>query len=235
MTKRGIFYGLGVGPGDPELITLKAWRIIAQAPVIAFPVANGNESLARKIAAPFIPEDATELPVLLPMRNERGPGREAYDTACPAIISHLDGGRDVAFLCEGDPFFYGSFMYLFQRIASSHETIVVPGVTSVAACAAVTGRPLVARNEVLTILPAPLSRKRLQAEIESSEAIAIVKVGQHFDKIRDLLTDLGVADRAIIVEKATREEERITMLADVPAGERPYFSTILIYKGDEDW
>jgi precorrin-2/cobalt-factor-2 C20-methyltransferase len=235
MTKHGIFYGLGVGPGDPELITLKAWRIISQASVIAFPSANGNDSLARKIAAPFIPDDAIELPIVLPMRSEREPGREAYDAACPAIVAHLDQGRNVAFLCEGDPFFYGSFMYLFARISETHETVVVPGVTSIAACAAAIGRPLAARNDVLKVLPAPLDPQRLRIEIESSDSIAIMKVGQHFEKIRDLLTDLGLADRAVIVEKATREDERVIRLADVPQGERPYFSTILVYKGGEDW
>lgn len=235
MTKPGIFHGLGVGPGDPELITLKAWRIISQAPVIAFPSANGNESLARGIAAPFIPEDAIELPIVLPMRSEREPGREAYDGAAAAIISHLDEGRDVAFLCEGDPLFYGSFMYLFARIAETHETIVVPGVTSITACAAAIGRPLAARNDVLKILPAPLSAERLRSEIVTAESIAIIKVGQHFAKIRDLLAELGLADKAMIVERATGEGQRITNLADVPEGERPYFSTILVYKGGEPW
>jgi precorrin-2/cobalt-factor-2 C20-methyltransferase len=235
MTVRGIFYGLGVGPGDPELITLKAWRIISQASVIAFPAANGNESLARKIAAPFIPEDAVELPIVLPMRSEREPGREAYDAACPAILAHLDQGRDVAFLCEGDPFFYGSFMYLFARITETHETIVVPGVASLTACAAAIGRPLAARNDVLKILPAPLSRERLRAEIATSESIAIMKVGQHFDKVRDVLAELGLVDKAVIIEKATCKDERITKLADVADGERSYFSTILVYKGGETW
>jgi precorrin-2/cobalt-factor-2 C20-methyltransferase len=231
----GTFYGLGVGPGDPELITLKAWRIISQVPVIAYPAANGNDSLARKIAEAFIPEDAIELPVVLPMRSEREPAREAYDTASAGVMAHLDQGRDVAFLCEGDPFFYGSFMYLFARIANSHETVVVPGVTSLTACAAAAGRPLAARNDVLKVLPAPLDRQRLRAEIESSDSIAIMKVSPHFEKIRDLLAELDLTDKAIIVEKATGEEQRVTRLADAEEGDRPYFSTILVYKGGESW
>jgi len=235
VSRRGIFYGVGVGPGDPELITIKAWRIISQTEVIAFPTANGNASLARKIAGPFIPDDTIELPVVLPMSSEREAACKAYDLACPAIASHLEQGRDVTFLCEGDPFFYGSFMYLFARLARSHETVIVPGVTSRTACAAAIGRPLAARNDVLKIVPAPLGRKRLRAEINSGESIAIIKVGRHFEKIRGVLAELGLTDKALIIEKATGDDQRISALADVAPGEQPYFSTILVYKGGEDW
>ena len=231
----GTFYGLGVGPGDPELITLKAWRLISQVPVIAYPAANGNDSLARRIAAPFIPEDVIELAIDVPMRREREPAQEAYDMAAQAIAGHLDQGRDVAFLCEGDPLFYGSFAYLLTRLAPNYLTEVVPGITSITACATAIGRPLAARNDILKVLPGTLEAQRLKDEIASADAIAIMKVGQHFEKIRAVLTELGLAGRATIIEKATLDEEKITPLADVPEGERPYFSTILIYKGGESW
>lgn len=231
----GTFYGLGVGPGDPELITLKAWRIISHVPVIAYPAANGNDSLARKIAAPFIPEDVTELAIPVPMRREREPAQEAYDEAAALIARHLDDGKDVAFLCEGDPLFYGSFAYLLDRLAEKHPTVIVPGITSITACAARIGRPLAARNDILKVLPGTLDAQRLKQEISGADAVAIMKVGQHFDKIRGVLTELGLAERATIIEKATRDDERITRLADVPEGERPYFSTILIYQGSEAW
>lgn len=231
----GTFYGLGVGPGDPELITLKAWRIISHAPVIAYPAANGNDSLARKIAAPFISEDVTELAIPVPMRHEREPAQEAYDEAAKLIARYLDDGKDVAFLCEGDPLFYGSFAYLLDRLAGKHPTVIVPGITSITACAAQIGRPLAARNDILKVLPGTLDAERLKQEITGADAVAIMKVGQHFEKIRGVLTELGLAERATIIEKATREDERITRLADVPAGERPYFSTILIYQGSEAW
>lgn len=231
----GTFYGLGVGPGDPELITLKAWRLISQVQVIAYPVANGNESLARSIAAPFMPEDVIELAIDVPMRREREPAREAYDVAAQAIANHLDQGRDVAFLCEGDPLFYGSFAYLLTRLAPNYLTEVVPGITSITACAATIGRPLAARNDILKVLPGTLDAEHLKQEIASADALAIMKVGQHFDKIRGVLTELGLAERATIIEKATLADEKITPLMDVPEGERPYFSTILIYKGSESW
>lgn len=228
-------YGLGVGPGDPELITIKAWRIIGQVPVIAYPVANGSDSLARRIAAPFIPEDAIELPLAIPMRTEREPARDAYDESVRLIAAHLDAGKDVAFLCEGDPFFYGSFMYLHERLEKTHEIIVVPGVSSLTACAAAIGRPLAARNDLLKVIPAPLAEEQLRAEIASADSVAIIKVGKHFDKVRKLLRSLGLADRAVIIERATRDDERVTPLEQLPEGERPYFSTILIYKGSETW
>jgi precorrin-2/cobalt-factor-2 C20-methyltransferase len=231
----GTFYGLGVGPGDPELITLKAWRLISQVPVIAYPAANGNESLARSIAAPFIPEDVIELAITIPMRREREPAQEAYDQAAQVIRNHLDLGRDVAFLCEGDPLFYGSFAYLLARLAKDYLTQVVPGISSITACAAAIGRPLAARDDILKILPGTLDACRLKDEIASSDAIAIMKVGQHFEKIRAVLAELGLAEQAIIIERATRDDEKITPLADVPQGERPYFSTILVYKGGESW
>src|SRR5262249_43162070 len=227
----GTFYGVGVGPGDPELLTLKAWRLISQVPVIAYPAANGNDSLARSIAAPFIPEDVTELAIAVPMRREREPAQQAYDAAAQVIADHLDQGRDVVFLCEGDPLFYGSFAYLLTRLAQNYPTEVVPGIVSITACAAAVGRPLAARNDILKVLPGTLDAQRLKDEIASSDAIAIMKVGQHFEKIRGVLNELGLTGRATVIEKATRDDERITPLADVPEGERPYFSTILIYKG----
>lgn len=231
----GTFYGLGVGPGDPELITLKAWRLISQVSVIAYPAANGNESLARSIAAPFIPEDVIELAIAVPMRREREPAQEAYDVAALAIANHLDQGRDVAFLCEGDPLFYGSFAYLLTRLAQNYLTQVVPGISSITACAAVIGRPLAARNDILKVLPGTLDASRLKDEIVCADAIAIMKVGQHFEKIRGVLQELGLTDKATIIERATLDDEKVTPLAEVPEGERPYFSTILIYKGGESW
>ncbi len=234
MTK-GTFFGLGVGPGDPELLTLRAWRLISNCDVIAYPVGDSGDSLARRICAPFIPEDATELALAIPMRTEREPGKAAYDAAALKIATHLNEGRHVAFLCAGDPFFYGSFMYLFARMAESYRTVIVPGVSSLTACAAQIARPLAARNDVLKVLPAPLPTDRLKAEIETAEAVAIIKIGRHFERVRTILRDLGLADRATIIESATRDDEKITALNDIPEGERPYFSTILVYKGGEPW
>jgi precorrin-2/cobalt-factor-2 C20-methyltransferase len=235
MSAAGKLYGLGVGPGDPELITLKAWRIISSVPVIAYLSANGGMSTARDIAAPFVPEDVTEIAIDMPMRIEREPAQAAYDTGCKAIRGHLDEGQDVAVLCEGDPFFYGSFMYIFSRLSPDYETIVVPGVTSITAAAARIGRPLATRNQVLKVIPATLDAERLRSEIASAESVAIIKVGRHFSKVRNQLTQLGLAENATVVIKATHGDERIAPLSEIKTDELPYFSTILVYKGGESW
>jgi precorrin-2/cobalt-factor-2 C20-methyltransferase len=230
-----VFFGLGIGPGDIELMTLKAARILNEADVIAYPAANGGESLARRIVGPLIPEHTTELVLPLPMSRQREPGRQAYDEGAAQIRDHLAAGRTVAFLCEGDPFFYGSFMYMFERLAQDFPTEVVPGVTSMTACAAAIGRPLAARNDVLKIIPGPLAEERIRAELQTADAAAIIKVGAHFDKLRAILRDMGLEARAQVIERATQGDQKITPLSDVPQGEHPYFSTILIYKGGESW
>ncbi len=235
MVKRGTLYGLGVGPGDPELMTVKAWRIVSTAPVVAYLAANGGDSTARNIAKPFIPEDAIEIAIDVPMRVERAPAEAAYDTGCATIAEHLRAGRDVAMLCEGDPFFYGSFMYIFARLAKDFEVIVVPGVTSITAAAAAIGRPLAARDEVLKVLPATLDADRLREELATAQSAAIIKVGRHISKVRDILANLDLAKSAVVIEKATQTEERVRKLADVTEDALPYFSTVLVYAGAESW
>ena len=231
----GTLYGVGVGPGDPELMTVKAWRLIATKPVIAYLAANGADSTARDIAQPFFADDVIHLAIDMPMRTEREPAQAAYDLGCAAIAEHLKAGRDVVMLCEGDPFFYGSFMYVFARMAKDFKTIVVPGVTSITATAAAIGRPLAARNEVLKVLPATLEPERLREELLTAESAAIIKVGRHFGKVRDILSSLDLATKSLVIERATREDERITKLLDITGDTLPYFTTILVYTGDEAW
>ncbi|MEO0945739.1 MAG: precorrin-2 C(20)-methyltransferase [Pseudomonadota bacterium] len=232
----GTLYAIGVGPGDPDLLTLKAVRLIQSGALIAYPVGDDSDaSFARTIAAVHLPKGAEEYGFRVPMRVARGPASEAYDNAARRLTTHLSAGRDVALLCEGDPFFYGSAMYLVERLAPSHPCEIVPGVTSLTACAAAIKRPLAARNERLKVLPAPLAADVLMRELREAEAAAIIKVGRHFEKIRAVLDETGLAGRAMIIERATGAEERITKLSDVPEGERPYFSTILVYRGAEPW
>jgi precorrin-2/cobalt-factor-2 C20-methyltransferase len=218
---------------DPAI--LNSWRLLSTVPVIAYLAANGKDSTARDIAAPFIPEDATELAIDVPMRTEREPAALAYDAGAARITEHLKAGRDVAMLCEGDPFFYGSFMYMFARLADRYETIVVPGVTSLTAAAARIGRPLSARDDIVKVLPATLDRERLSAELHGPSSIAIVKVGRHFELIRTLIENAGLTAKAIVIENATRADESICRIADVKKDAVPYFTTILIYNGSEPW
>jgi len=230
----GVLYGIGLGPGDPELITVKAARLIASADVIAYPALAGTASFARSIVADLLPAGAPEIVMSIPMTTERGPAQKAYDVGAAQIADQLDAGRSVACLCEGDPFFYGSFMYVFARLSPQYDVQVVPGVTSVTACAARAGRPLAARNERLTILPGPLDAKELRHRIDGAESVAIMKVGRHLPKIRKVIADLGLTAQAIYVERASLPDEVICPLDTAPEV-APYFSMILLTKGADPW
>jgi len=231
---KGTLYGVGLGPGDPELMTLKADRLIRAAKVIAFPTLAGADSFARSIAADVIPQDAREIVMDVPMTVERQPAQDAYDLGASQIKAALDAGQDVVCLCEGDPFFYGSFMYLFARLSGDYDCQIVPGVTSMTASAAVTGMPLAARNEVLTIIPGPLPEDELEARMKDADSLCIMKVGRHLPKLRDVITRLGLLDRAIYIERATLAAQTIVPLSQAPE-KAPYFSMILITKGADPW
>jgi precorrin-2/cobalt-factor-2 C20-methyltransferase len=170
----------------------------------------------------------------VPMSVERAPAQAAYDKGAAEIAEVLEAGNDVICLCEGDPFFYGSFMYLFARLSEQFEVEVVPGVTSITTCAARAGMPLAARNERLTILPGPLPEDELRARIEGAESVAIMKVGRHLAKIKGVIDGLGLTERAVYVERASLPEEVVLPLADAPE-KAPYFSMILLTKGADPW
>jgi len=223
----GRLYGIGVGPGDPELLTVKAVRLLAELPVIAYPAPDPGDSAARAIAARFIPAGRTEIAIRVPMRPGEVPAA-IYDRAADLIAAHLQAGRDVGVLCEGDPFFYGSFMYLHDRLAGRFPTTVVPGVTSLTACAAASNRALVRRDEVLTVLPATLPDAELERRLRDAESAAILKVGRHLPRLRAILGRLGLTERAGYVAHATRPDERVAGLADLADADAPYFSMILI-------
>jgi precorrin-2/cobalt-factor-2 C20-methyltransferase len=231
----GTLFLVGVGPGDPELLTLKAVRVLGAAEVVAYPVTGDGATLALEIARAHLRPGAVHLPIEMPMAVERGPGQAAYDAAAGQLAAQLMAGRRVAWLCEGDPLFYGSAMYVLARLAGRAAIEIVPGVTSLTAAAAAAARPLAARNEVLKVLPAPLGDARLRAELAAAEAVAIIKVGRHFDRIRALLEASGHAAGAIVVEHATTARQRVTPLEAFDPGKRPYFSTILCYRGGEAW
>ncbi len=231
----GTLYGIGLGPGNSELITVKAWRLLSTVEVIAYPKPPNGESFARKIAAPFIPEDVTELALTVPMAKARGPAQKAYDEGAQTIAKLLEDGKHVAFISNGDPFLYSTFMYLHERLKERFEIEIIPGVTSLTAAAAATRRPLAARNEILKVLPAPLDDDTLKREIATADSIIINKVGKHFARVRNLIESMGLADNTQIVENATTEYEVARPLSQIQDGEQPYFSTMIIYKGKEDW
>lgn len=231
----GTLYGLGLGPGDPELLTLKAHRLLIAAPVVAYPSPENGDSFARRIAAPYLTADQIEVPIVVPMRLERFPAKEVYDDAAMTIGGHLDAGRDVAALCEGDPFFYGSFMYLFERLAVRYPCEIVPGISSIMAGAAAAGRPLAARNDVLTIIPGPLPDDEIERRLSATEAAVIIKIGRHFSRIRALLERMNLSASAGYLEHVSLTEERVLPIDAVGNESAPYFSMIVVYRGAEEW
>jgi len=225
----GIVYGIGVGPGDPELLTLKALRLIRACPVLAYPALEAGDSLARSIVVPHLSGLAKqEYPIRLPMSPDPAPARLVYDAAARTLGAELAAGRDVAILCQGDPFFYGSFMYLFERLSEGHRVVVVPGVSSLTACAAALGTPLAGRDEVLTIIPAPLAEADLAERLAATDAAAIIKLGRHFAKVRRVLERLGLTPSCRYVERAMLPEQRVRPLAEIEADSVPYFAMILM-------
>ena len=224
----GTVYGLGVGPGDPELITLKALRILQVVPVIAYPAPETGDSFARQIAAPHLLGGQTEIAIRMPLGDGQFPKADIYDAAATAIADHARAGRDVAVLCEGDPFFYGSFMYLYRRLVERCAVKVVPGVSSLMACAGVAGLPLAARNETLTVVPAPLPDDALRFRLAGEEAFAIIKVGRHLGRVRRLLDERGLLGRSWYVERATLGTQRVAPLSALPDDSAPYFSMVLV-------
>lgn len=236
----GRLAGVGVGPGDPELLTVKARRLIEAAAVIAYPVARHGRSIARAAAAPYL-RDQLELPMTYPVTTERtdhpggyaGALRDFYDDSARRIADHLDAGRDVAVLCEGDPLFYGSYMYLHDRLAAHYEHQVVPGVPAFTAAAAAAGLPLARRDDVLTILPGTLPPDVLEAHLRASDAAVVMKLGQSFDGVRAAVARAGLADRTVYVERASAPAQRIAPLAEVD-GSVPYMSLLLVPTGARD-
>ena len=236
MPTRGSLFGIGVGPGDPELLTVKASRLIAAADVVAFPTARHGRSIARGIAEPYLREDQVKLSMTYPVTTEASdhPGgyegalSEFYDRWAATLSGHLDAGRDVAILCEGDPLFYGSYIYLHERLAPNYRTEVVPGVTSFSAAAASAGIPLARRDEVLSILPGTLPVEALASRLSTSDAAVVIKLGRNFAKVRDAARRAGVGEHAIYVERASSDDEQMAALGAVDEQSVPYMSLVLV-------
>jgi precorrin-2/cobalt-factor-2 C20-methyltransferase len=231
----GRLYGVGLGPGDPELLTVKAVRLIGACPVVAYFAKAGRRGHARLIADRYIPPTAEELPLYYPMTTELPfdhPDYLAtlsrfYADATAALAARLDDGRDVALLAEGDPLFYGSFMHLFVRLKARFACEIVPGVTGMAGCAASAASPLTWGDDVLSVLPGTLPFDDLVARLKRCDAAVVMKLGRNFDKVRAAFEEAGLLARAVYVERGTMEGEAVTPLAEAQ-GPAPYFSLILL-------
>jgi len=234
--RRGRFYGVGVGPGDPELVTLKAARLIAEADVVAYHAGVGKQSNARRIVADLIPPAVVEEELRYPVTTGTTdhPGGYAgaladfYEEAAARLAIHLDAGRDVVLLAEGDPLFYGSFMYMHDRLAADYETEVVAGVPAFAAATATAASPLVRQTDVLTVLPGTLPRPELARRLADTDGAIIMKLGRTFTTVREALAESGRLAEALYVERASMPEQRWLPVSEVDPATVPYFSLIVV-------
>jgi precorrin-2/cobalt-factor-2 C20-methyltransferase len=194
---------------------------------VAYPVSDGGKSLARSIVADSLQHAPIEGPMYFPFKPEQS-AQPYYDTAAATLAEHLSRGQDVAVLCEGDPFFYGTFMYLSTRLADRFITEVVSGVSSLMASASALGTPLTYRNDVFVVLPAMLPADVLAARLATADAAVIIKLGKHFSKVCKVLKQVGLLKRAHYIKCATMHNQQIVAIEQVDPRQVPYFSTIVI-------
>jgi precorrin-2/cobalt-factor-2 C20-methyltransferase len=232
----GRLIGVGVGPGDPELVTLKAMRALREADLVVHFAKNGSASHARTIAACHLKAGVAELPLHYPLTNEvprhgsvyRDALREFYDAAAATLAAQLDAGRAVAVICEGDPLFYGSYMHLHVRLAPRYPTQVIAGVTGMSGCWSAAGAPIAQGDDVFMVLPATLPEGELERRLKDADAAVVMKLGRHLPKIRSTLARIGRLERAIYVERGSTAAAVLMRLADKPDDVAPYFAIVLV-------
>lgn len=233
---KGQLWGVGLGPGDPELVTVKAARVIGEADVVAYHSARHGRSIARGIAEPYLRDGQIEEHLVYPVTTETtehpggyaGAMEDFYRESADRIAAHLEAGRNVALLAEGDPLFYSSYMHMHTRLTARFNAVIVPGVTSVSAASAATGTPLVQGDEVLTILPGTLPPAELQRRLADSDAAVIMKLGRSYPAVREALSATDRLDQAYYVERASTERQRVLPAADADADSVPYFAIAVL-------
>ena len=232
----GTLFGVGLGPGDPELVTVKAARIIGAADVVAYHSARHGRSIARRIAEPYLRSGQIEEHLVYPVTTgtTEHPGGYAgamedfYREAAERIAAHLDAGRDVALLAEGDPLFYSSYMHMHTRLTARFNAVIVPGVTSVSAASAAIATPLVTGDEVLSVLPGTLPVRELARRIADADAAVVMKLGRTYPQVREALSMAGRLDDALYVERASTDAQRVLPAAEVDEAGVPYFSLAIV-------
>lgn len=233
---KGRLYGIGLGPGDPELLTVKAVRHLQAAPVVAFFAKSGRRGNARAIAERWISASCEEMQLSYPVTTEipaKDPAyisaiTEFYDSSAKVIAARLANGNDVALLCEGDPFFYGSFMHIYVRLRKQFAVTVIPGVTGMSGCWTSAGAPITWGDDILTVLPGTLPEATLTQRLAASDAAVVMKLGQNFTKVRNAVRAAGLMERAIYVERGTMASEVVMPLKDRANDEAPYFAMVLV-------
>ena len=232
----GRLIGVGVGPGDPGLLTLNAIAALNEADVIAHFAKAGNASNARAIASKHCKVGVDELSLLYPVTTEI-PKEDAayhetlrafYDSAAAQVAAHLDRGRTVAVISEGDPLFYGSYMHLHVRLAPRYPTEVIAGVTGMSGCWSAIGEPIAQGDDVFTVLPGTLPEYELERRLADADAAVVMKIGRHLTKVRRALDRAGRLERAIYVERGTMTNAAIMPLVDKLDTYAPYFAIVLV-------
>lgn len=233
---KGRFIGVGVGPGDPELLTVKAWRLIQSADVISYLVNDKGDSQAKTIAKDAIEAATTvqhNIPIYMPMSTERGKANQAYDQGAVAIVEKLEQGLDVVFLCEGDPLFFGSFSYLLERLQDRFSCEVVPGITSVNAAAATLVKPLTMLKETFAVISGRHSDEQILTALKQHDTLVIMKAGQARPRILSLLQASGRERDAQYLEYIGRDNQRIVNnVRELAVEAGPYFSLFVITRSE---
>jgi precorrin-2/cobalt-factor-2 C20-methyltransferase len=228
----GTLYGVGVGPGDPELLTLRAVRVLQSVPVVAYPATLQGSAQARDTAVQWL-DGKREIPITMPCMLDRSSVNQSYDEAALIIAGELAARQDVAILCEGDPLFYGSFSYLLQRLGDRFPCVVIPGINSVSAAAAAAATPLITGEQQLTIIPATAGDEVLRLTLLNSDSVAILKPGRYRPRLLELLLETGRADDALYIEQASRAGQRIIeSFEEIPATPGPYFALFLVVRAE---
>ena len=237
MTGFGTIYGVGLGPGQLDLMSVRADRLVRGAKHIAFFRKAGRAGHARKLAGPLLAEGViefameypvtTEIPLSDPRYNQQL--SEFYEACCAHIMAIAHDGEDVIVLCEGDPFFYGSFMHIYNRVKDHCPVEVVPAITGMSAAWTATGAPITWGDDVLSVLMGTLDRQTLETQLAQTNAAVIMKIGQNLPKVRQALQDSGHYESAYIVEYAAMENQSVALLSDYDQERAPYFSIIIVH------
>ena len=226
----------GLGPGDPDLISVRADRQVRAATHVAYFRKKGRPGQARTIVEGMLRADVREYPMEYPVTTELAFNSEEYARQLAGFhdewadrLVELARTTDVVVLCEGDPFFYGSFMHLYMRLQGRTEVEVIAGIPGMAGCWNVAGLPMALGDDVMTVLTGTLPEAELERRAQNSGALVIMKTGRNLAKIRRVLARAGRLDSAWLIERGTMPGERVARLADVDTGECPYFAIVLVH------
>ncbi|MBH19132.1 MAG: precorrin-2 C(20)-methyltransferase [Crocinitomicaceae bacterium] len=236
--KTGKIYGVGLGPGDPELITIKAAKIIRQSKYLFFFKKKGNKGRAFEIVKNMISKDTTHISLEYPVTTEihfssdtyKKKINDFYKECVEKIELILKQNIDICLLCEGDPFFYGSFIHLYEKLKNNFQVEIIPGITGMSGAWSATKIPMIWGKEVLTVLMGTLEKNKLKQYVKNTDGLVIMKIGKNFSKICKILKDEGLFDKAYLISNATTSEERVIKLNKASFDSVPYFSIILINK-----